>query len=172
MNSSKKRLLALCSAAVVGAASYGVITAESVHHSNTGLTVGAARTVQTTTHVTSANSTKKTPVKAPVKKVTVKQKYKDGTYTGVGQTRIGAVQVAVTLKKDKITKAQITGYSTHYSISYIDPILPQELVARQNINKIDVISGATLSTEDFYYAVVSALQQAQQAEAHGSKSNA
>lgn len=92
------------------------------------------------------------------------QKYKDGTYTGTGQTRIGAVQVQVTLKADKITNVQITGYTTHYSISYIDPILPKELVQRQDINKIDVISGATLSTEDFYYAVTDCLQQAQQAQ--------
>ncbi|MBX5437281.1 MAG: FMN-binding protein [Alicyclobacillaceae bacterium] len=94
----------------------------------------------------------------------LKQVYRDGTYVGVGQTRIGAVQVAVTLKHDRITDVKITGYTTHYPISYIDPILPQELLQRQDINKIDVVSGATLSTEDFYYAVQSALAQAKQAE--------
>jgi major membrane immunogen (membrane-anchored lipoprotein) len=72
--------------------------------------------------------------------------------------------VTITLKGDKITNAEITGYTTHYPISYIDPILPQELLQRQDIDKIDVISGATLSTYDFYYAVKDALQQAEQAQ--------
>jgi major membrane immunogen (membrane-anchored lipoprotein) len=72
--------------------------------------------------------------------------------------------VTITLKGDKITNAKITGYTTHYPISYIDPILPQELLQRQDIDKIDVISGATLSTYDFYYAVKDALQQAEQAQ--------
>lgn len=176
--SNGKKLLALCSVAVVCVASYAAV--ESAHRPGTAAavpaTVSAARTVppvQTTRHNTSVKKssahpvvkqTKATTVKK-AKKPVVKQKYKDGTYTGVGQTQIGAVQVAVTVKKDKITSAQITGYSTHYPISYIDPVLPQELLQRQNINQIDVVSGATLSTEDFYYAVVSCLQQAQKANA-------
>lgn len=91
------------------------------------------------------------------------QKYKDGTYTGVGQTAIGAVQVQVTLKADKIMDVKITGYTTHYPISYIDPILPQELLQVQDVNQIQIVSGATLSTADFYYAVKDCLQQAQKA---------
>lgn len=169
------RLLALCSAAILCVSGCTMVqslaaTSASVHVSS------AATTTKNTVakHKAAKHRTAKAVVKKKVapgkttKKAVVtpvvKQKYKDGTYTGIGETQIGAVQVNVTLKKDKVTNVQITGYSTHYPISYIDPILPQEYLARQNINQIDVISGATLSTEDFYYAVVSCLQKAQQAQ--------
>jgi uncharacterized protein with FMN-binding domain len=156
-----RKLLALCSAAVVCVTSYSTIasTAPVTAHASTKPTHHAVFTTSTKKKSTSTKSSTKPSTTAPVK-----QKYKDGTYTGIGETRIGAVQVAITLKKDKMVNVQITGHTTHYRISYIDPILPKELMKTQNINKIDVVSGATLSTEDFYYAVVDALNQAQQAE--------
>ncbi len=92
------------------------------------------------------------------------QTYKDGTYTGVGQTSIGAVQVQLTLKADKIVDVKITGYTTHYPISFIDPALPDQLIQVQNPKQLNVVSGATLSTYDFYYAVEDCLQQAKKAE--------
>lgn len=152
----KQAVLGLCAAAVLSASAYAY---SDLHSSG-----GSARATTTTTHPTS-NSVHQTIVavrkspKTPAKKLT----HKNGTYTGVGETRIGAVQVQIKLLNDKITNVQITGYSTHYPISYIDPVLPQELLARQDVNKIDVVSGATLSTEDFYYAVQSCLQQAKNA---------
>lgn len=159
----RQTLLALCSAAILTTATFMAVESASstpaqaqsaIAHSTSAKTVH--RTTRTTRKVTHVTKTTKT-----VKHV---QKYKDGTYSGVGETQIGAVQVAVTLRRDKITRVEITQSSTHYPISYIDPILPQELLARQDINKIDVISGATLSTEDFYFAVVTALKEARQAE--------
>lgn len=167
---NKSKLLTLCSAAVVAATSVGIVHAAQSASNSMALSTPTVATAKATTKAKSTSKKTTTTKKATAKKATtkkkttVKQKYKDGTYSGVGQTRIGAVQVAVTLKKDKITKVQITGYSTHYPISYINPILPQELLKTQNINKIDVVSGATLSTEDFYYAVQEALSRAQAAE--------
>jgi uncharacterized protein with FMN-binding domain len=87
-----------------------------------------------------------------------KSKYRDGTYTGQGSNRIGSVEVAVTIKSDKITNVQITDCNTHYSESYITQ-LPQQVLQRQN-EKVDVVSGATKSTEDFRTAVRQALDQA------------
>jgi len=87
-------------------------------------------------------------------------KYRNGTYNGQGSNRIGAVEVAVTVNKGKIISCEITNCSTHYSVSAIDPALPQEVVARQSGN-VDVVSGATRSTEDFQTAVQQALDQAQ-----------
>lgn len=141
----KGKLLALCSSAILSIS----ITPELV----TAHTVapGAPLSIEAT-------------VSRVASKVTAKQKYKDGTYEGTGQTRIGSVTVSVTLKKDKITKVQITGYTTHYPIQYIDPVLPQQLMKIQNINKVDAVSGATLSSTDFYEAVVMALNKAQKAE--------
>ncbi|UOF92575.1 FMN-binding protein [Fodinisporobacter ferrooxydans] len=87
-------------------------------------------------------------------------KYRDGTYYGQGTNRFGTVGVAVTIKQGKIISCKITESSTHYPQSYIDPVLPEQVVARQNGN-VDVVSGATRSTEDFQMAVQQALQQAQ-----------
>lgn len=84
--------------------------------------------------------------------------FKDGTYTGQGSNRIGGVEVAVTIKKNKITSVQITRCTTRYPQSRIDH-LPQQVLDRQTA-KIDVVSGATLSTQDFQTAVEMALAQA------------
>jgi uncharacterized protein with FMN-binding domain len=84
--------------------------------------------------------------------------YKDGTYYGVGMNRIGSVQVAVTIKNDRITNVEIVNCHTHYSESYITH-LPSQVIARQSAN-VDVVSGATKSTEDFQNAVEQALQKA------------
>jgi len=84
--------------------------------------------------------------------------YKDGTYYGVGMNRIGSVQVAVTIKNDRITNVEIVNCHTHYSESYIRH-LPSQVIARQSAN-VDVVSGATKSTEDFQNAVEQALQKA------------
>jgi len=84
--------------------------------------------------------------------------YKDGTFTGQGFNHIGSVEVAVTLHNDHITKVEIKNCDTHYSESYIED-LPNEVIMRQSPN-VDIVSGATRSTEDFQTAVEQALQQA------------
>lgn len=88
------------------------------------------------------------------------QKYIDGTYSGSGSNRIGMVSVAVTIHNGKISDVQITQCYTHYSESYINPVLPQEVMSTQNPS-VGNISGATLSTQDFETAVYQALSQAQ-----------
>lgn len=101
-----------------------------------------------------------TPVNSASSATSSQGKYRNGTYNGQGSNRIGAVEVAVTVNKGKIISCEITNCSTHYSVSAIDPALPQEVVARQSGN-VDVVSGATRSTEDFQTAVQQALDQAQ-----------
>lgn len=91
---------------------------------------------------------------------TRQSQYRDGTYYGQGSNRIGTVEVAVTVSQGKIAVVEITRCSTHYPQSYIDPILPQEVVQTQSAN-VDVVSGATRSSEDFAAAVQQALGQAQ-----------
>lgn len=117
---------------------------------------------------TSSGSSKNTTAAAgskPVKKkstapaVNTTDKYLDGTYNGSASNRIGEVDVAVTTKGGKISNVQITGCYTHYPESDINPVLPNYVVSHQT-NQVPVISGATLSTEDFYYAVEQALNQA------------
>lgn len=84
--------------------------------------------------------------------------YQDGTFQGQGSNHIGSVTVAVTIKNDRITNVQITDCTTSYSESYIQG-LPNQVIARQSPN-VDVVSGATRSTEDFQAAVEEALQNA------------
>ncbi|MDQ0199978.1 FMN-binding protein [Neobacillus ginsengisoli] len=88
-----------------------------------------------------------------------KQMYKDGTFTGTGMNRRGEIEVAVTLKKDKITDVQISNWGMHYSESDVVG-LPGEVLQRQNAN-VDNVSGATYSTQAFADAVQDALNQAQ-----------
>jgi len=85
--------------------------------------------------------------------------YKDGTYTGSGYDRRGEVDVAVTIAGGKISDVQIANYDMHYSESYIDPVLLQEVVQQQSPN-VDIVSGATSSSEDFQAAVQQALDAA------------
>ncbi|WJE23175.1 FMN-binding protein [Bacillus cereus] len=99
----------------------------------------------------------------------VRSIYKDGTYYGQGTNRIGSVAVAVTIQKDKITSVQITDCTTSYSQSYIDE-LPQQVLNRQSTD-VDVVSGATRSTEDFQEAVQDALLQAKQDNVSYNKQN-
>lgn len=67
----------------------------------------------------------------------------------------------MTIKNDRIDTVEITEADTHYSESYIED-LPSQVVQRQS-SDVNVVSGATLSTEDFQNAVDDALQQAMNA---------
>jgi uncharacterized protein with FMN-binding domain len=89
------------------------------------------------------------------KRAPVLSKYKDGTYKGRGSNRIGSIEVTLTMKGDKITDVQISDCTTHYPQSRIDH-LPAQVLARQS-STVDVVSGATKSTQDFKTAVDQAL---------------
>jgi uncharacterized protein with FMN-binding domain len=84
--------------------------------------------------------------------------WKDGTFTGWGGSRHGDIQATVEIKAGRITSAWISICATQYSCSWIDT-LPGQVVARQS-PEVDFVSGATQSTNAFYYAVVQALQKA------------
>lgn len=142
----------------------------STSHTNTtsGSRSSGSGTSQTTTSHTatttksgsSSSSSKTSSTSAPPKPtVDTTDRYLAGTYTGSASNRIGTVEVAVTVKSGKIADVQITGCYTHYPQSYIDPVLPEYVVAHQT-TQIPVVSGATLSSEDFYYAVTQALSKA------------
>jgi uncharacterized protein with FMN-binding domain len=84
--------------------------------------------------------------------------YKDGTYKGMGSNRRGSIQVAVTIKNDKITDVQVSNFAMHYSDSDIVG-MPEEVVQKQSA-KVTNVSGATYSTQAFQNAVQDALSQA------------
>jgi uncharacterized protein with FMN-binding domain len=87
-----------------------------------------------------------------------KSQYKDGTYTGWGTSRHGDIQASVVIEGGRIISATIAQCLTRYSCSWIAPLLP-EVVARQSA-EVDYVSGATESTNAFYYGVLEALGKA------------
>ncbi len=104
-----------------------------------------------------------TPTPAPAPKP--KGQYKDGVYTGsVQDAYYGNVQVQATVSGGKITGVQFLQYPNDRSTSiYINsqamPYLQQEAIAAQSAN-IDIVSGATDTSQAFVQSLASALAQA------------
>ena len=84
--------------------------------------------------------------------------YKDGTYLGWGTSRHGDIQAQVVIENGRIASATIAQCLTRYSCSVIARLPPQ--VAERQSPEVDYVSGATQSTNAFYYAVVEALAKA------------
>lgn len=84
--------------------------------------------------------------------------YKDGTYSGWGSSRHGDIQAEVVISQGRIASARIQQCLTRYSCSWI-AALPGQVVSRQSAN-VDYISGATQSSDAFYYAIAEALKAA------------
>lgn len=84
--------------------------------------------------------------------------WKDGTYTGWGTSRHGDIQATVVIEGGHIASAKIAQCLTRYSCDVIDKLPPQ--VAQRQSPEVDYVSGATQSTNAFYYAVVEALDKA------------
>jgi uncharacterized protein with FMN-binding domain len=83
---------------------------------------------------------------------------KDGSYSGWGTSRHGDIQATVVIEGGRIVSAAITQCLTRYPCSWIAQ-LPGQVVSRQS-PECDFVSGATQSTNAFYYAVVEALAKA------------
>ena len=84
--------------------------------------------------------------------------WKDGTFYGWGTSRHGDIQAAVVIEKGHIAGVWVTQCLTRYSCSWIAH-LPAQVLSRQS-PECDYVSGATQSTNAFYYAVVEALGKA------------
>ncbi|MGH7653486.1 MAG: FMN-binding protein [Gemmatimonadaceae bacterium] len=95
-------------------------------------------------------------VAAPDKKVG--GALKDGVYYGWGTSRHGDIQASVEVKNGRIVGAYISQCLTQYSCSWVSA-LPGQVVDRQSA-EVDYVSGATQSSNAFYYAVADALKKA------------
>jgi uncharacterized protein with FMN-binding domain len=167
MTKMSNKMIGLCSAAISAIYITGLVTTQEAEAKNTNQASGAAPKQQLLQNQNAMQQSKPAGSKQLLQhQTTHKQQsaaaspkvYKNGTFTGSASNRIGSVTVAVTIKQDKITNVAITNCDTHYSESRIDG-LPQQVVARQSGN-VDIVSGATLSSEDFQTAVEEALQSA------------
>lgn len=143
-----KKWVVLCSTAVasVYAAAYFSTEAKAVANQPSQITIQSQ-----SSQVSQSNMSPKV----------TSQLYKDGTYTGTGMNRRGQIQVAVTIKNDRITDVEISRFTMHYSERDVVG-LPNEVIQNQSPQVMNV-SGATYSTEAFVNAVQDALSQAQNA---------
>jgi uncharacterized protein with FMN-binding domain len=100
-----------------------------------------------------------TPPPAP------KGQYTDGQYTGsVADAYYGNIQVEVTISGGKLTDVSFLQYPSDRSYSrYVNgqamPYLKAEAIAAQSAN-VDIVSGATDSSQAFQQSLASALAQA------------
>ncbi|HTK06917.1 MAG TPA: FMN-binding protein [Ktedonobacteraceae bacterium] len=91
--------------------------------------------------------------------------YKDGTYTGsVEDAFYGNIQVKVVIQNGKITSVPFLQYPNDRSRSqlinsYADPQLSNEAIQAQSAH-VDIVSGATDSSEAFIQSLSNALTQA------------
>jgi uncharacterized protein with FMN-binding domain len=83
---------------------------------------------------------------------------KDGLFYGYGTSRHGDIQAAVEILNHRILSVYITECLTQYSCSWIKN-LPDEVVKLQS-PETNYVSGATVSSDAFYFAVVDALKKA------------
>jgi uncharacterized protein with FMN-binding domain len=159
-----RRVVALSITAIASIYAAGFVLTRSA---DAGL-AAAASTAATPVISTAASSTATvapTPVvgaSAPTSSVAATSSaaaYADGTYSGQGTSRRGGLGVAVSIQGGVITGVQITSVNTEYPVSRIAS-LPAAVVKQQTAN-VNVISGATYSSQAFKQAVQQALAVAQ-----------
>jgi uncharacterized protein with FMN-binding domain len=107
---------------------------------------------------TAPKSSAPTPAQSTGSSANTQSAYRDGTYTGAGNSRHGGIQVSVVISGGKIASAKITNCGTRYSCSYVEPLL-QLVIDRQAV-PVEHVSGATDSSNAFKGAISSALQKA------------
>ena len=90
--------------------------------------------------------------------VGVARDLKDGVYTGWGFSRHGDIESRVEIRNGRIVSASIAQCLTMYSVYWI-AALPPQVLKRQSA-EVDVISGATESSNAFYDGVMEALKKA------------
>ncbi|MFP3126194.1 FMN-binding protein [Ectobacillus funiculus] len=160
-----KKWVALCSAAVAATYATGYFSTEaqaikmdSTSHTQISMQTKKQPSSLSKVKTNEVNGNRKSVASSTIKNDQPRQVYKDGTFTGTGMNRRGEMEVAVTLKKDKITDVQIINWGMHYSESDIAG-LPDEVIQRQSAN-VDFVSGATYSSQAFTDAIQDALNNA------------
>ena len=117
-----------------------------------------------TTTPTSRSSSSSTS--APTATATSGTTYKNGTYTGsVADAQWGVVQVQVVIQNGEIINVQFLQYPNERNRSveinsYADPILVNEAIQAQSA-QVDMVSGATDTSQAFIQSLSDALSQAQ-----------
>jgi uncharacterized protein with FMN-binding domain len=85
-------------------------------------------------------------------------RFKDGVYAGWGNSQHGKIEATVEIRAGRIVSARISTCKTRWPCARIALLVPQ--VAERQSQEVDVITGATHSSDAFYYALVEALSKA------------
>lgn len=87
--------------------------------------------------------------------------YKDGVYTGKGQGKEGEIEVSVSISDGKIANAEVVQHEDTEALmmGVVDNVVP-ELLETQDIDKVDAVTGATMSSQGVIDAIRQALEQA------------
>ncbi|MFT8313338.1 MAG: FMN-binding protein [Clostridium sp.] len=89
---------------------------------------------------------------------TTQSKYKDGTYTGIGNGFRGETKISVTIKGGKIVNIRtVSENDQYYQTAYSS--IKNEIISAQS-PQVDAVSGATYSSNGIMTAVEDALNQA------------
>jgi uncharacterized protein with FMN-binding domain len=102
----------------------------------------------------------------PISINSISGSFKDGEYKGdIADAFYGNIEVAATIQNSKITDVKFLQYPNDRPTSVeinqqAMPLLKQEAIQSQNAN-VDIISGATQTSEAFRVSLQSALSQAQ-----------
>jgi uncharacterized protein with FMN-binding domain len=147
--------------ALVATPSVALTSTAAVPTSTPILVAGAAATATppvAPTAVPTTAATTTTAASATATTSTAVSTFANGTYSGTGTSRFGNVNVSVTISGDKITNVQITSVTTKYPASRI-AYLPAQVMQSQTAN-VNVVTGATYSSQAFKQAVQQALAQA------------
>jgi uncharacterized protein with FMN-binding domain len=130
---------------VVGASASGQLATQS-----------ASATSSSTSTATPATTS--TPAAAATTAATSASTYADGTYAATGTSNLGNVTVSVTTSGGKITNVQIAKVTTKFPVSRIASL--PSLVIQNQTASVNVVTGATYSSQAFKQAVQQALTQA------------
>ncbi len=120
-------------------------------------------TVQPTVQPTTASTAQ--PTATPNMPMMQTGKYKNGTYTGsVADAFYGNLQVQAVISGGRITDVIFLQYpndnsTSQYVNSQADPMLKQEAIQAQSA-QVDIISGASASSQAFQQSLADALAQA------------
>lgn len=90
---------------------------------------------------------------APAPKVV--KPLRDGAFHGYGSSRHGDIEVRIEIVGQKVVYAEISRCLTRWPCSIVER-LPAQVIERQTAD-VDIISGATASSDAFYMAVLDAL---------------
>jgi uncharacterized protein with FMN-binding domain len=150
---------------IIGIAVFLIFVAYSLGLRHEQPTIAKPQSLENTNSTVSTSAKSSQNTNSSPSTTTPSGQYTDGTYDGnTYNAYYGNVQVSVTITSGKITAVKFLQYpDTHSTSVFINqqamPYLQQEAIQTQNAN-VQVISGATFTSQAFIQSLTSALSKA------------